>query len=90
MRTAYGAWKCANCFLRGTKSHLNEVFATRFGRDIVECLKWNLLSDNGDGRVLMDFCLSFILDFDNQVKAYNCLSLGDKTRQDPWSVEEKS
>lgn len=38
----------------------------------------------------MDVCLSFILDFDNQVKAYNCLSLGDKTRQDPWSVEEKS
>ena len=38
----------------------------------------------------MDFCLSFILDFDNQVKAYNCLSLDDKTRQDPWSVEEKS
>ena len=38
----------------------------------------------------MDFCLIFILDFDNQAKAFNCLILGDKTGQDPWSVEEKS
>lgn len=41
-----------------------------------------------NSRALMDFCLSFILDFDNQAKAYNCLILGDKTRQDktrdPW------
>ena len=43
-----------------------------------------------NSRALMDFCLSFILDFDNQAKAYNCLILGDKTRQNPWSVEGKS